>query len=70
VGAKAEIYGLMRELTQQGKAIVMISSELPEIVGMCDRVAVFSGGSIVATLEGDSINSGDIMRHATTGAPQ
>jgi ribose transport system ATP-binding protein len=66
VGAKAEIYGLMRELTQQGKAIVMISSELPEIVGMCDRVAVFSGGAIVATLEGDAINSGDIMRHATS----
>jgi ribose transport system ATP-binding protein len=66
VGAKAEIYSLMRELTRQGKAIVMISSELPEIVGMCDRVAVFSGGAIVATLEGDSINSGDIMRHATS----
>ena len=70
VGAKAEIYGLMRELTRQGKSIVMISSELPEIVGMCDRVAVFSGGSIVATLEGDSINSGDIMRHATKGGLQ
>ncbi|SDZ22597.1 monosaccharide ABC transporter ATP-binding protein, CUT2 family [Variovorax sp. YR266] len=66
VGAKAEIYGLMRELTRQGKSIVMISSELPEIVGMCDRVAVFSGGAIVATLEGDSINSGDIMRYATS----
>ncbi|MDR6521450.1 ribose transport system ATP-binding protein [Variovorax paradoxus] len=70
VGAKAEIYGLMRELTRQGKSIVMISSELPEIVGMCDRVAVFSGGAIVATLEGDSINSGDIMRHATRGGLQ
>ncbi|SFP13377.1 ribose transport system ATP-binding protein [Variovorax sp. OK605] len=66
VGAKAEIYGLMRELTRQGKAILMISSELPEIVGMCDRVAVFSGGAIVATLEGDAINAGDIMRHATS----
>ncbi|MET3462282.1 sugar ABC transporter ATP-binding protein [Variovorax atrisoli] len=70
VGAKAEIYGLMRELTRQGKSIVMISSELPEIVGMCDRVAVFSGGAIVATLEGDSINSGDIMRHAARGGLQ
>jgi ribose transport system ATP-binding protein len=56
----------MRELTRQGKSILMISSELPEIVGMCDRVAVFSGGAIVATLEGDAINSGDIMRHATS----
>ncbi|MFM0501770.1 sugar ABC transporter ATP-binding protein [Paraburkholderia caffeinilytica] len=67
VGAKAEIYDLMRELTKQGKSIIMISSELPEIVGMCDRVCVFSRGSIVATLEGDSINPGDIMRHATAG---
>jgi ribose transport system ATP-binding protein len=33
---------------------------------MCDRVAVFSGGAIVATLEGDAINSGDIMRYATS----
>jgi ribose transport system ATP-binding protein len=66
VGAKAEIYSLMRELTRQGKSIVMISSELPEIVGMCDRVAVFSGGAIVATLKGESINSGEIMRHATS----
>jgi ribose transport system ATP-binding protein len=66
VGAKAEIYSLMRELTRQGKSIVMISSELPEIVGMCDRVAVFSGGAIVTTLAGDSINAGDIMRHATS----
>lgn len=68
VGAKAEIYALMRELTQLGKSIIMISSELPEIVGMCDRVCVFSGGAIVATLEGDSINPGDIMRHATVGS--
>ncbi|WP_295954585.1 sugar ABC transporter ATP-binding protein [Rhodoferax sp.] len=67
VGAKAEIYQLMRELTQRGKSIIMVSSELPEIVGMCDRVAVFSGGSIVATLDGASINSGDIMRQATKG---
>lgn len=68
VGAKAEIYALMRELTQLGKSIIMISSELPEVVGMCDRVCVFSGGAIVATLEGDSINPGDIMRHATVGS--
>ena len=70
VGAKTEIYGLMRELTLQGKSIIMISSELPEIVGMCDRVAVFSGGAIVATLDGTSINSAEIMRHATTGSLQ
>ena len=56
VGAKAEIYGLMRELTARGYAIIMISSELPEIVGMCDRVAVFRQGRIEATLAGDEID--------------
>ncbi|MNG13481.1 Ribose import ATP-binding protein RbsA [compost metagenome] len=50
VGAKAEIYLLMRRLTAQGFGIIMISSELPEIIGMCDRVAVFNKGSIITTL--------------------
>ena len=67
VGAKAEIYALMRELTAKGYSIIFISSELPEIVGLCDRVAVFREGSIVATLSGDDINSNEVMRYATTG---
>jgi len=66
VGAKAEIYGLMRELTASGYAIIMISSELPGIVGMCDRVAVFRQGAIVAILEEQAINANEVMRHATT----
>ena len=67
VGAKSEIYALMRALTAQGYAIVMVSSELPEIVGMCDRVAVFREGRIVRTLEAGSITPADVMRHATAG---
>jgi ribose transport system ATP-binding protein len=67
VGAKAEIYKLMRALTGQGYAIIMISSELPEIVDMCDRVAVFRQGAIVQMLTADSINSTEVMRHATAG---
>ncbi|WP_334002518.1 sugar ABC transporter ATP-binding protein [Burkholderia cepacia] len=67
VGAKAEIYGLMRELTARGYAIIMISSELPEIVGMCDRVAVFRQGRIEATLEGDEIDPDTVMTYATAG---
>ena len=67
VGAKAEIYALMRSLTAQGYAIVMVSSELPEIVGMSDRVAVFREGRIVRTLEADEIAPDAIMRHATAG---
>jgi rhamnose transport system ATP-binding protein len=51
VGAKAEIHGLMTELAAQGVAILMISSELPEILGMSDRIAVMHGGTVVAVLD-------------------
>lgn len=51
VGAKAEIHRLVGELAATGMAILMISSELPEILGMCDRIAVMRGGRISATLE-------------------
>ena len=51
VGAKAEVHELMTELAAQGVAILMISSELPEILGMSDRIAVMCGGTIVATLD-------------------
>ncbi|MBO6258587.1 MAG: sugar ABC transporter ATP-binding protein [Succinivibrio sp.] len=65
VGAKSEIYEIMRRLTDEGMAVIMISSELPEIVGVCDRVEVFREGNIVADLTGDDINSTTIMRYAT-----
>ncbi|RFC63761.1 sugar ABC transporter ATP-binding protein [Fulvimarina endophytica] len=67
VGAKAEIYQLMRDLTADGYAIIMISSELPEVIGMADRVCVFRSGAIVATLEAGDITSEKIMTQATTG---
>jgi len=51
VGAKSEVHGLMTELVSQGVAILMISSELPEVLGMSDRIAVMCGGTIVATLD-------------------
>jgi rhamnose transport system ATP-binding protein len=51
VGAKAEIHRLMIELAARGMAIIMISSELPEILGMSDRIAVMHGGAIAAVLE-------------------
>ena len=51
VGAKAEIHGLIGELAAAGTAIILISSELPEILGMSDRIAVMRNGTIVATLQ-------------------
>jgi ABC-type sugar transport system ATPase subunit len=51
VGAKAEVHKLMVDLAAQGLAILMISSELPEILGMSDRVAVMSHGTVARVLE-------------------
>jgi ABC-type sugar transport system ATPase subunit len=51
VGAKSEIHAIMGELVAQGVAILMISSELPEVVGMSDRVLVMSGGSVTEVLD-------------------
>ncbi|MBZ5726631.1 MAG: sugar ABC transporter ATP-binding protein [Acidobacteriia bacterium] len=50
VGSKSEIHGLMVELAERGLAIIMISSELPEILGMADRIAVMHGGAVAGTL--------------------
>jgi ABC-type sugar transport system ATPase subunit len=50
VGSKAEIHALMQDLAEQGLAIVMISSELPEILGMSDRVVVMRGGTVAGIL--------------------
>jgi len=65
VGAKAEIHKLLNELAHQGVAILMISSELPEIIAMSDRVLVIYQGRIRAELEGKKINEEEIMRYAT-----
>jgi ABC-type sugar transport system ATPase subunit len=51
VGAKAEIYRIMRELTAAGRAIFMISSELPEVIGMSDRILVMQGGRVRGTID-------------------
>ncbi len=64
IGAKAEIYRLMNELAAKGKAIIMISSELPEILGMSDRIIVVHNGSIKAELTGAEATQEKIMEYA------
>ena len=64
VGAKFDIYCLMNELTEQGKAIIMISSELPEVLGMSDRVLVMHGGQIKGELTGDEMTAEKVMKLA------
>ena len=65
VGAKAEIYEIMNELTKQGVSIIMISSELPEIINMSDRVYVMYEGNITGCLEQEDISQESIMKLAT-----
>ena len=61
VGAKSEIHALMTDLAAEGVAILMISSELPEILGMSDRIAVMYGGTIVEILDRASANQQKIL---------
>jgi ribose transport system ATP-binding protein len=65
VGAKEEIYRLLNELSAQGKSIIMISSELPEVLRMSHRVAVMCEGKITAVLEADEADQETIMHYAT-----
>ena len=64
VGSKAEIHRLMQDLAERGMAIIMISSELPEILGMSDRIAVMHAGTIVATIERGAATAANIMAAA------
>ncbi len=64
VGAKAEIHQLMNELVKQGAAILMISSELPEILNMSDRIYVMHEGRIAKELSREEANQEAILRHA------
>ena len=66
VGTKAEIYELMRRLADAGKAIIMASSELEEVMGMSDRVLVLSGGRVAGELRGEETSAEAIMRYAMT----
>jgi ribose transport system ATP-binding protein len=68
VGAKQEIYQLMCNLVQEGKAIIMISSEMEELLGMSDRILVLSGGRITAELSRDEFDQTRILEFASIGA--
>jgi ribose transport system ATP-binding protein len=65
VGAKIEVYELIGTLLQNGKAVILISSELPEVVSLSDRVVVMYRGTTVAEYSGSDINPETIMRSAT-----
>ena len=61
VGAKYEIYCIMNDLVRQGKSVIMISSEMPELLGMCDRIYVMNEGSLVAEMTAEEATQEKIM---------
>ena len=65
IGAKDEIYALLNELAAQGKAIIMISSELPEVLRMSHRIAVMCEGALTAILDNSEATQENIMEYAT-----
>ncbi len=67
VGAKYEIYKIICDLAKQGVAIVMISSEMPELIGMCDRIVVMSNGKITGGLMSGEFTQEEIMTLAVKG---
>ncbi len=65
VGAKYEIYKLISDLVSEGKSVIMVSSELPELIGMCDRIYVMAKGEIMGVLDKPEFTQENIMRLAT-----
>ncbi|KAB2863202.1 MAG: sugar ABC transporter ATP-binding protein, partial [Exiguobacterium chiriqhucha] len=67
VGAKKEIYTIMSELAESGVAIIMVSSDLPEVLGMSDRIVVMREGVVTGTLAKDEATQEKVMTYATGG---
>ena len=64
IGAKSEIYQIMRDLAEQGTGVIMVSSEMPELISTCDRVIVFREGEISAMFNHSEVTEEKIMRNA------
>ncbi len=65
VGAKYEIYSIIGDLAAEGRAVIMVSSEMPELLGVCDRILVMSGGKIAGEVDAKTVTQEEIMRLAT-----
>ncbi|NBV47705.1 MAG: sugar ABC transporter ATP-binding protein [Verrucomicrobia bacterium] len=64
IGAKAEIYALIQKLARQGKGVLLISSELPEVLALAHRIVVLRQGSVAATLDAAATDQETVLRHA------
>ena len=61
VGAKYEIYQLIIDLAAKGKTVIMVSSEMPELLGVCDRILVMSGGRLAGEVNAETATQEEIM---------
>jgi putative multiple sugar transport system ATP-binding protein len=66
VGAKTEIYGIIRDLAAQGKGVIMISSELPELLGVSDRIYTIFEGTITNNLTADEADPETLLKSMTS----
>ena len=66
VGAKYEIYQLITDLAASGKSVIMVSGELPELLGICDRICVMSGGQMVGSVDARKTSQEEIMTLAAS----
>ena len=64
VGAKVEIYELIAQIAEQGVAVIMISSEMPEIIGLCDRVVVMRQGKVTGEFSKEEITENNLIKAA------
>ncbi len=65
VGAKYEIYQLIQSIAEQGRSVIMVSSEMPELLGVCDRILVMSGGLLAGEVDASNTTQEEIMTLAT-----
>lgn len=64
VGAKYEIYQLIQDIAKQGKSIIMVSSEMPELLGVCNRILVMSNGRLAGEVNADETTQEEILTYA------
>lgn len=63
IGAKIDVYGTIKRFVDAGHAVLLVSSDLPELLHLSHRLLIFSGGRIVAELEGDMLNEKQALSH-------
>jgi ribose transport system ATP-binding protein len=69
VGAKFDIYTIIRDMTAKGMAVILVSSDLPELIGMCDRIAVMRDGAITEIVDAHGLREDDLLNRCYGRAP-